>query len=77
MQKALLYALLEPMEALWKAEAEGDFTRRLMLLEELKTMPWESVWDYYCEKQGVPVGMDWMNEVSRYEKEDLSCRKVR
>ena len=77
MQKALLYALLEPVSTLQKAEEEGDFTKRIMLLEELKSMPWESVWDYYCEKQGVPVGIAWMEEVLRYEKEELAGRKVR
>ncbi len=76
MQKALLYALLEPVADIQKAEAEGDFTKRLLLLEELKSMPWESVWEYYCLKQGVPVGMTWMEEVLQYEKNVLSGRKA-
>jgi len=45
-----------------------------VMFEELKTMPWSSVWDYYCLKQGVPVGLEWFNEVTQYEKDVLSKR---
>ena len=48
MLKALLLALLEPTAKLRQMEAEGDFTSRLALLEELKTLPFGAVWDYYC-----------------------------
>ncbi len=74
MLKALLIALLEPADDLRKAELEMDYTRRLALLEELKTMPWTAVWDAYCERQGAPVGMAWFDEVRRYENEVLSKR---
>ncbi len=74
MLKALLIALLEPAHDLRKAELEMDYTRRLALLEELKTMPWTAVWDAYCERQGAPVGMAWFDEVRRYENEVLSKR---
>ena len=56
MLKALLIALLEPTPALRQLEAEGNYTGRLALLEELKTMPFGAVWDFYCHKSGVPVG---------------------
>ncbi|MGA2749917.1 MAG: L-rhamnose isomerase [Verrucomicrobiota bacterium] len=75
MMKALLLALLEPIAALRKYEAEGDFTSRLALLEEAKTLPYGAVWDYYCESQNAPVGGAWLAEVKRYEKEVLSKRK--
>jgi L-rhamnose isomerase len=71
--KSLLIALLEPA-ALKEAEASGDLTTRLALMEELKGMPWGAVWDQYCERQGVPVGMDWMNVISSYESEVLRKR---
>ncbi len=74
MIKALLIALLEPTAQLQKAEAEGNFTERLALHEELKTMPFGAVWDYYCVKSDVPVGMDWMSEVRAYEKDVLGKR---
>jgi L-rhamnose isomerase len=56
-------------------EKEGDFTSRLALLEEAKTLPYGAVWDAYCERQGAPVGAAWLAEVKRYEKEVLSKRK--
>lgn len=55
MRKALLIALLEPYGMLRDAEHSFDFTRRLSLMEELKTMPWTAVWDEYCERSGVPA----------------------
>jgi L-rhamnose isomerase len=75
MIKALLLALLEPIDALRKLENEGDYTSRLALLEEAKTMPHGAVWDAYCVSQGVPPGADWLAEVKRYEKDVLSKRK--
>ncbi len=67
MGKALLIALLEPTERLRAAELTSDFTTRLAMLEELKTLPFGAVWDYYCLKQDVPVGADWLAEVRQYE----------
>jgi len=72
--KALLLALLEPQDALKQYEAEGDFSSRFALLEELKFMPFNAVWDYYCQQMGVPVGMDFMRVVKDYEKRELSSR---
>ena len=74
MQKALLFAKLEPTDMLRKAEWEGDFTTRLAMLEELKSYPFTAVWDYYCETQGVPVKEAWLAEVKNYEKTVLSAR---
>ncbi len=74
MIKALLIALLEPSARLRELEAEGDFTTRLALLEEAKTLPFGAVWDYYCLQQDVPVGLDWMENVRAYEKTVLAER---
>jgi len=74
MIKALLIALLEPVALLRGLEAEGDYTARLALLEELKTLPFAAVWDRYCLQQGVPVGAAWLNAVKGYEKDVLSKR---
>jgi len=72
--KALLMALLEPTERLREMELAGDFTGRLALLEELKTMPHQAVWDYYCLQQGVPVGISFMDEIRSYEASVLARR---
>ncbi len=72
--KALLNAFLEPTATLRRLELEGDFTARLALLEELKTMPFGAVWDHYCEMRGVPVGPAWIDEVKAYEREVLRLR---
>lgn len=61
-KKALLYALLQPNQALMQAEAEGNFTRRLALLEEAKALPFGLVWDMFCEQEGVP-GSDWVKSL--------------
>jgi L-rhamnose isomerase len=74
MLKALLIALLEPTESLRRIEGEMDFTQRLMLLEETKSLPWSAVWDYYCARKDVPVGACWFDEVRKYERDVLSLR---
>jgi len=74
MQRALLTALLEPTEALRKAELEGDYTSRLALLEEYKTYPIGAVWDEYCRVCGVPVRDEWLASAKQYEKDVLSKR---
>jgi L-rhamnose isomerase len=74
MLKALLAALLEPIDTLRRVEAEGDFTARLALLEEQKFLPLGAVWDYYCLKSNVPPGRAWLDVVKKYEKDVLSKR---
>ncbi len=74
MMKALMIALLEPTEMLVKAEESFDFTTRLAMLEELKSCPWQAVWDYYCLQVGVPVGTKWLEEVKQYEADVLLKR---
>jgi L-rhamnose isomerase len=75
MIKALLIALLEPSEKLRQMELEGDYTGRLAMQEELKTLPFGAVWDYYCTKQDVPAGPDWLNEVRDYERNVTNSRQ--
>ncbi len=74
MLKALLIALLEPTQKLREMEINGDYTWRLAMLEELKTLPFAAVWDYYCLKSGVPVGTQWIDAVKDYEKKVTSLR---
>lgn len=74
MKKALLRALLEPVETLRNAEQDGDYTSRLALMEETKSLPWAAVWDHYCAQSNVPVGSAWLDAVKTYEKTVLSAR---
>jgi L-rhamnose isomerase len=73
--KALLMALVEPTAKLREAELRGDYTSRLAMLEEIKTLPFGAVWDCYCLRNDVPVGMNWLAEVKKYESDVLSKRK--
>ena len=73
-QKALLKAMLEPVDLIKKAEYEFDYTTRLALTEEYKSYPFGAVWDYYCEKMGVPTRDSWFSQVRTYEKEVLANR---
>ncbi len=72
--RALLMALLEPLDQMRPLERTGDYTQRLALLEELKGLPFGAVWDYYCLRQGVPVGVSFMDEIKTYEKQELARR---
>ena len=74
MQKALLKALLEPSDLLATFEKKFDYTSRLVCLEELKTMPFAAVWDYYCMSENVPVGLEYFDVIREYERKVLSKR---
>lgn len=75
MLKALLIALLEPIVSLRQMEIAGDYTSRLTILEELKTMPFGTVWDEYCRRMDAPVGDAWLKEVKTYETNVTSKRR--
>jgi len=72
--KALLRAMLEPVDALKEAELKGDYTVRLALTEEFKSYPFGAIWDYYCAQQGVPVREKWISEIKTYEEDVLLQR---
>lgn len=74
MQKALLYALLQPSAELKALQDANNMTRLMTLQEEVKTYPFGEVWDYFCEVCGAPVGMKWFEEVEKYEAEVQSKR---
>lgn len=73
-QKALLKAMLEPTQNLKDLENHFDFTSRLVLTEELKDFPYSDVWNYFCLKNNVPIGLDWFEEVKEYETKILAER---
>lgn len=74
MGKALLMAMLQPLDKLQAMESAGDLTGRLAWLEDLKTMPAGAVWDAYCVRCGVPPAMQWLDNVRDYEKKILAER---
>jgi len=72
--KALLLALLEPYPALQKLDVDADYTARLVLLEELKSLPFGAVWDAYCLRKGAPVGVAMLDAIRGYERTELAKR---
>ncbi len=74
-QKAFLLAMLEPSAILQQYETEGRGFERLALQEELKSLPWNAVWDMYCLREGVPVGERYMESILAYERNVTSKRK--
>ncbi len=74
MEKALLFALLQPWEELKKLQDSCRFTELMMMNEELKTLPFGDIWEHYCQIQGVPGGREWYDTVAQYEKDVLSKR---
>lgn len=73
-QKCMLRALLEPLATLRKYEAEGKWFERLALLEEAKVLPWNAVYDEFCQRNNVPVGQDIIPVIEKYEHDVLSKR---
>jgi len=74
MQKSLLIALLEPRDLTQGSERTGDFTSRLAWMENLKSMPFGAIWDWYCAGEDVPVDTEWLADVKTYEKSVLAKR---
>jgi len=74
-QKALLYALLMPHEKLKAAQDKGDFTKMMVMMEDVKSLPFGDVWAAYCESQNVLQDGEWLDIVLEYERNVLSKRK--
>lgn len=72
--KALLKAMIEPIDRLRECEAAADYTARLALQEEIKGLPWGAVWDHYCATAGVARGSQWLDEVRTYERSVMAAR---
>lgn len=74
MQKSLLFALLQPNEKLKALQDSYEFTEKMVIMEEAKTLPFGDIWEKYCETQNVPSTEKWFDEVKKYESEVLSAR---
>jgi L-rhamnose isomerase len=70
-QKALLYALLEPA-TLKQLQDNSQFTELMVAQEDLKVMPFGDVWQEYLSRENVKN--DYISEVKKYEKEVLEER---
>jgi len=75
LQKALLEALLTPRALLAQLQDEGRFTDIFAFQEELKTLPFGDVWEYYNASHGVPGDIGWYGEVKAYERDVLARRE--
>ncbi len=73
-KRALLAAMLEPVSLLQEAEDNGNYTKRLALMDEFRSLPSNAVWDYFCMKNEIPVGLAWMDDLAVYEKEVMFRR---
>lgn len=75
LQKSLLFALLQPNDELRALQDADDWTKLMVVQEELKTLPFGEIWDEYCRQCGVPVDGEWYETVKDYEKNVLEVRK--
>ena len=73
-RKAMLYALLQPVEEMKRIEADGDVSGRLAFVQEFKAAPFDLVWEYYCQKTNKIPGLGWLDEVKKYEEDVLLKR---
>lgn len=67
MQKAVLRALLIPLDRLQSAEDALDFTGRFVFTEELKDLPYGRVWDEFCTRMNCPSGLHLIDQLERYQ----------
>ncbi|MBE6556047.1 MAG: L-rhamnose isomerase [Ruminococcaceae bacterium] len=74
LQKALLFALLQPNAYLKRLQDEQRFTELMVLQEELKSYPFGEIFDEYCRRCNKPLDGAWFSEIARYENEVLAKR---
>ncbi len=72
LQKALLFALLQPAADLKQLQDESRFTELMVKQEELKCAPFGDVWNEYLSRCGVTA--DYLSETAAYERDVLSAR---
>lgn len=72
-QKALLFALLQPNEQMRSMQDNSNFTGLMVLQEKMKVMPFGDVWNEYLNRQGMTE--DYLPEVHQYEKDILEARQ--
>lgn len=73
-QKALLSALLTPIDTLKKFQDDGNYTELMVMQEEIKTFPMGEVWAEFCRRANVIDNEKWFDVVKTYEKDVLLKR---
>jgi len=73
-KRGLLKGLLQPTKELRAVEAAGDYTSRLAMMENARSLPWGIVWAEYCSRHDRPADQKWLAEVKNYEEKTLSQR---
>ena len=71
-QKALLNALLLPVNELKKLQEENEFTALMCLQEETKTAPFGDIWAEYLAREGVTNA--YLPQIKEYEEKVLVKR---
>ena len=71
-QKALLFALLQPDDRLKELQDGSRFSELMVLQEQMKTAPFGDVWERFLEDEN--VASDYFPAISEYEKDVLSGR---
>lgn len=71
-QKALLFALLEPNKKLKELQEQNRLTELMVISEDLKTAPMGDVWDEFLKRENTKD--NYIDEVLKYEKEVLVNR---
>ena len=74
MEKALLFQLLQPTDELKELQMSFQDSKKMLVLEQFKMMPFGAVWDEYCRREGVPTESTLWDSVESYEKDVLSTR---
>ncbi len=72
-QKALLFALLQPSEKMQTLQDEANFTELMILSEEMKMMPLGDIWAEFLGRQNVENC--YLNSIKEYEEKVLVNRK--
>ena len=72
-QKALLFALLQPSKKMQALQDEANFTELMILSEEMKMMPLGDIWAEFLSRQNVENC--YLSSIKEYEEKVLVNRK--
>ncbi len=73
-QRCMTRALLEPVQTVRDYELSDKGFQKLAYIEEEKSLPWSAVYDEFCVRENVPVGLDILPEIEQYER-DVTARR--
>lgn len=71
-QKALLFALLQPTAKMSQLQDENKMTELMVLQEDMKLAPLGDIWNEYLKREG--LSNEYFSEIEKYENEVLSKR---